>query len=60
MTLEQVREYERKQQEETNSKLKSDITCTGMLKLYQQYDYNINTLFTYIESTYKNIHIYLN
>ncbi|KTG45156.1 hypothetical protein cypCar_00019919 [Cyprinus carpio] len=28
MTLEQVREYERKQQEETNSKLKSDITCT--------------------------------
>jgi len=32
MTLEQVREYERKQQEETNSKLKSDITCTGMLK----------------------------
>ncbi|KTG42491.1 hypothetical protein cypCar_00021403 [Cyprinus carpio] len=28
MTLEQVREYERKQQEETNSKLNSDITCT--------------------------------
>uniref|UniRef100_A0A673GIJ3 Cytoplasmic phosphatidylinositol transfer protein 1-like n=1 Tax=Sinocyclocheilus rhinocerous TaxID=307959 RepID=A0A673GIJ3_9TELE len=28
MTLEQVREYERKQQEDTNSKLKSDITCT--------------------------------
>ncbi|RXN28157.1 cytoplasmic phosphatidylinositol transfer 1-like protein [Labeo rohita] len=28
MTLEEVREYERKQQEETNSKLKSDITCT--------------------------------
>ncbi|XP_026084422.1 cytoplasmic phosphatidylinositol transfer protein 1-like isoform X3 [Carassius auratus] len=28
MTIEQVREYEKKQQEETNSKLNSDITCT--------------------------------
>ncbi len=33
MTLEQVREYERTQQEETNSKLNSDIACTGMLRL---------------------------
>ncbi|XP_051574992.1 cytoplasmic phosphatidylinositol transfer protein 1-like [Myxocyprinus asiaticus] len=28
MTLEEVREYERKLQDETNSKLKSDINCT--------------------------------
>ncbi|XP_051576346.1 cytoplasmic phosphatidylinositol transfer protein 1-like [Myxocyprinus asiaticus] len=28
LTLEEVREYERKLQEETNSKLKSDINCT--------------------------------
>lgn len=43
MTIDQVREYERKQQEETNCQLKSDITSTGRekarkrLKLYYQH-----------------------
>ncbi|XP_073728106.1 cytoplasmic phosphatidylinositol transfer protein 1b [Misgurnus anguillicaudatus] len=32
MTLEKVREYEKKSQEETNSKLKNDITCTDSTK----------------------------